>query len=234
MIRKINNLNEQNMKKISNEQKLFELFCNDDTCIDVYQEPFLNLCHNEVWAANKHMAVAVKAELVSGKYRKRKIKDITLGTPCNAKVTLKAIKGALAKLPMVEEEEIEDVDCDECDGSGKVECEYSDNQGATHEVMADCPICFGTGYVDGTPKKTGKMIADFSTPIKLGEAYFMGYGLDILAKAMELIGLERLTMTHHGHGEGKGKACELQADGVRFFLAPMLVEDVHNEIKIEV
>lgn len=56
------------MKKISNEQKLFELFCNDDTCIDVYQEPFLRLGHNEVWAANKYMAVAVKAELVSEKY----------------------------------------------------------------------------------------------------------------------------------------------------------------------
>lgn len=223
------------MKKISNEQKLFELFCNDDTCIDVYQEPFLNLCHNEVWAANKHMAVAVKAELVSGKYRKRKIKDITLGTPCNVKVTLKAIKGALAKLPMVEEEEIEDVDCDECGGSGNVECEYVDKGGSTHKVTADCPICFGSGYVEGEPKKTGKMVADFSTPIKLGEAYFMGYRLDILAQAMELLGLETLTMTHHGgFGVGRAKACELQTDGVRFMLAPMLVEDIHNVIEIEV
>ena len=223
------------MKKISNEQKLFELFCNDDTCIDAYQEPFLRLGHNEVWAANMYMAVAVKAELVSEKYRKKKIKDLSLGTPCNMTVTLKAIKGALAKLPMVEEEEIEDVDCDECGGSGKVECEYVDKGGATHDVTADCPICFGTGYVEGEPKKTGKMVADFSTPIKLGEAYFMGYRLDILAQAMELLELETLTMTHHGgYGVGYGKACELQADGIRFLLAQMLVEDVHNEIKIEV
>ena len=221
------------MKKISNEKKLFELFCDDDTCIDEYQEPFLRLGHNEVWAANRNMAVTVKAELVSEKYRKRKIKDPILGTPCNTIVTLKAIKDALAKLPMVEEEEIEDVECEECDGSGKVECEYHDNQGSTHEVMADCPICFGTGYVDGTPKKTGEMAVDFCTPIKLGDAYFMGYRLDVLAKAMELIGLERLTMTHHGHGDEKGKACELQADGVRFLLAPVLVDDVPNMIEIE-
>ena len=60
------------MKKISNEQKLFELFCDDDTCIDEYQEPFLDQYHNEVWTANKYMAVAVKAELVSEKYRMRK------------------------------------------------------------------------------------------------------------------------------------------------------------------
>ena len=223
------------MRKISNEQALFELFCDKDNCFKQYQEPFLNPCHNEVWAANKHMAVAVKAELVSGKYRKRKIKDPTLGTPCNTIVTLKAIKDALAKLPMVEEEEIEDVECEECDGSGKVECEYHDNHGSTHEVMADCPICFGTGYVEGEPKKTGKMVADFSTPIKLGEAYFMGYRLDILAQAMELLELETLTMTHHGgYGVGKGRACELQAEGVRFLLAPMLVEDVHNVIEIEI
>ena len=101
--------------------------------------------------------------------------------------------------------------------------------------MADCPICFGTGYVDGAPKKTGEMTVDFCTPIKLGEAYFMGYRLDILAQAMELLGLETLTMTHHGgFGVGRAKACELQADGVRFLLAPMLVDDVPNMIEIEI
>ena len=221
------------MKKISNEQKLFELFCDKDNCFEQYRKPFLNLSHNEVWAADKHMAVVVKAELVSEKYQKWKIEGPIFGTPCNTIVTLKAIKDALAKLPMVEEEEIEDVECEECDGSGEVECEYHDNQGSTHEVMADCPICFGTGYVDGILKKTGEKVVDFFTPIKLGEAYFMGYRLDILAQAMELIGLERLTMTHHGHGVGKGKACELQADGVRFFLAPVLVDDVQNVIEIE-
>lgn len=224
------------MKKISNEQKLFELFCDKGKCFNPYQEPFLELDHNEVWAIDGSKGVAVKAELVSGKYQKRKLaKNIEFGTPCNAKVTLKAIKDALAKLPMVEEEEIEDVDCDECDGSGEVEYEYVDKGGSTHEVTADCPICFGSGYVEGEPKKTGEMVVDFSTPIKLGEAYFMGYRLDILAQAMELLGLETLTMTHHGgFGVGRAKACELQADGIRFLLAPMLVEDIHNVIEIEV
>lgn len=223
------------MKKISNEKKLFELFFDNDTYIDGSKEPFIDLYHNEVWAANRHMAVAVKAELVSEKYRKMEIKGPTLGTPCNTIVTLKAIKDALAKLPMVEEEEIEDVECEECDGSGKVECEYHDNHGSTHEVMADCPICFGTGYVDGAPRKSGIMVVDFCTPLKLGQAYFMGHRLDVLAQAMEILGLERLTMTHHGgYGAGKGKACELQADGVRFFLATMLVEDFHNVIEIEI
>lgn len=68
----------------------------------------------------------------------------------------------------------------------------------------------------------------------------MGYRLDVLAQAMELIGLERLTMTHHGgygFGEGmawEGMACELQADGVRFFLMPIFINDVPNVIEIEV
>lgn len=218
------------MKKISNEKELFDLFCDKDSCFEQYQKPFLDIGHNAVWATNKHMAVAVKAELVSEKYQKWKIEGPTLGTLCNTIVTLKAIKDALAKLPMVEEEEIEDVDCDECDGSGEVECEYIDNNGVT----TDCPICFGSGYVDGAPKKTGKMVVDFSTPIKLGEAYFMGYRIDILAQAMELLGLETLTMTHHGgFGVGRAKACELQADGVRFLLAPVLVDDVSNAIEIK-
>lgn len=222
------------MKKISNEQKLFELFCDKGKCFNPYQEPFLELDHNEVWAIDGSKGVVVKAELVSRKYPERRIRDIEFGTPCNTIVTLKAIKDALAKLPMVEEEEIEDVDCGECDGSGEVECEYIDDNGVTHEVTTDCPICFGSGYVDGA-KKTGKMVVDFSTPIKLGEAYFMGYRLDILAQAMELLGLETLTMTHHGgFGVGRAKACEFQADGVRFLLAPVLVDDVSNAIEIEI
>ena len=89
-------------------------------------------------------------------------------------------------------------------------------------------------------KKTGEMTVDFCIPIKLGDVYFMGYRLDVLAQAMELIGLERLTMTHHGgygFGEGmawEGMACELQADGVRFFLMPIFINDVPNLIEIEV
>lgn len=224
------------MKKISNEKELFELFCDKRVYIKKYHEPFLNVVDNEVWATDGCVGMAVKPELVSGCYPEKKLStNISSGKACDKIVTLKDIKDALDKLPLVEDEEIEDVECDECDGSGKVECEYHDNHGSTHEVMADCPICFGTGYVEGEPKKTGKMIADFSTPIKLGEAYFMGYRLDIIAQAMELIGLERLTMTHYGgYGIGKGRACELQADRIRFMLAPMLVEDIHNVIEIEV
>ena len=224
------------MKKISNEQELFELFCDKEHYNEKRHEPFLNVVYNEVWATDGYLVVAVKPELVSGRYRENRLSlNTPFGKACDRTVTLKAIKDALAKLPMVEEEEIEDVECEECDGSGKVECEYHDNQGSTHEVMADCPICFGTGYVDGILKKTGEKVVDYNTPIKLGEAYFMGHRIDVLARAMELIGQETLTMTHHGgYGVGYGKACELQADGIRFMLAPMLVEDVHNEIKIEV
>ena len=224
------------MKKISNEKKLFDLFCDKRVNNKYYSEPFLNAAYNEVWATDGHIVAAVKPELVSGRYQ---TKTLPLNIPsektCDRIITLNAIKDALAKLPIVEEEEVEDVECEECDGSGEVECEYHDNQGSTHEVMADCPICFGTGYVDGTPKKTGEKVVDYDTPIKLDGAYFKGRLFDILAQAMELIGLERLTMTHHGeYGTGVGKACELQADGVRFLLAPMLAEDVHNVIEIEI
>lgn len=223
------------MKKISNEKELFELFCNNDEHIDECQVPFIDLYRNEVWATNKYIAVAVKAELVSEKYQMRKISLPTLGTPCNIIVTLKAIKDALANLQMVQDEEIEDIECDECNGRGEVEFEYHDNQGLPHVVMADCPICFGTGYIDSTPKKTGKMSVAFGMPIKLGDAYFKGYRLNTLAQAMELIGLERLTMTHHG-GDciEKSGVCELQADGVKFLLAPVLVDDAPNVIEIEI
>lgn len=194
-------------------------------------EPFLNVVYNEVWATDGYMVVAVKPELVSGRYRENRLSMNTpFGKACDRTVTLKAIKDALAKLPMVE-----DVDCDECEGSGEVECEYVDKGGATHEVTADCPICFGTGYVAVAPKKTGEMIADFCTPIKLGEAYIMAHRISKIAQAMELLGIDELIMAHNGRRDDDTvEAYELQADEVRFFAMPMLVEDGHNVIKIEV
>lgn len=219
------------MKKISNEKELFELFCDKEHYNEKSHEPFLNVVYNEVWATDGYMAVAVKPELVSGRYRENRLSMNTLfGKACDRTVTLKAIKDALAKLPMVE-----DVECEECDGSGRVECEYVDKGGSTHEVMADCPICFGTGYVEGEPKKTGKMIADFSTPIKLGEAYIMAHRISKIAQAMELLGIDELIMAHNGRRDDDTvEAYELQADEVRFFAMPMLAEDVHNVIQIEI
>lgn len=225
------------MKKISNERELFELFCDKEHYNKKSHEPFLNVVYNEVWATDGYMVVAVKPELVSGRYRENRLPMNTpFGKACDRTVTLKAIKDALAKLPMVEEEEIEDVDCDECDGSGEVEYEYVDKGGVTHEVTADCPICFGTGYVDGAPKKTGEMIADFCTPIKLGEAYIMAHRISKIAQAMELLGIDELIMAHNGRRDDDTvEAYELQTNGVRFFVMPMLVEeDVPNVIKIEV
>lgn len=223
------------MKKISNEKELFDLFCDKRANNKYYPEPFLNAVYNEVWATDGHIVAAVKPELVSGCYPEKTLPlDIPSEKTCDRIITLNAIKDALTKLPMIEEEEIEEEECTECDGWGKVECEYYDSHGSFHEVKADCPLCDGTGYVDGTPKKTGEKVVDYDTPIKLDGAYFKGRLFDILAQAMELIGLERLTMTHYGeYGTGVGKACELQADGVRFFLAPMLVDDVQNVIEIE-
>ena len=225
------------MKKISNEQELFELFCDKEHYNEKSHEPFLNVVYNEVWATDGYLVVAVKPELVSGRYRENRLSMNTpFGKACDRTVTLKAIKDALSKLPMMEENfEDEGEKCDECGGGGFVEYKYISKDGFTYATKLYCPICNGHGYVNGVVEKLGRMVAGLHAPIKLGEAYFMGYRLDILAQAMELLGLETLTMTHHGgFGVGRAKACELQADGVRFLLAPMLVDDVPNMIEIEV
>lgn len=88
---------------------------------------------------------------------------------------------------------------------------------------------------DDEPKKMEWLIPDFCTPIRLGGEYFRGDRINILAQAMELLGLDKLTMTHHASVHNGDKACELQAEGVHFFIMPMRVNgEIQDEISIEI
>ena len=225
------------MKKISNEKELFELFCDKEHYNEKSHEPFLNVVYNEVWATDGYLVVAVKPELVSGRYRENRLSMNTpFGKVCDRTVTLKAIKDALSKLPMMEENfEDEGEKCDECGGSGDVEYKYISKDGFTYATKLYCPICNGHGYVNGVVEKLGRMVADLHAPIRLGEAYIMAHMISKIAQAMELLGIDELIMAHNGRRDDDTvEAYELQADEVRFFVMPMLAEDVHNVIEIEI
>lgn len=76
--------------------------------------------------------------------------------------------------PKVDEEIViqDAVECKECDGSGEVYWEYTDNSGHTHEHLDECPVCDGTGEIEHEKtKKTGKKILKSEAVINVGNAY---------------------------------------------------------------
>ena len=125
-----------------------------------------------------------KAEVLNREYNE--VEDLNLVLPsgnCNFIVTLKEIKDTLAAIPQIEVRG--DKECPECDGEGGVEWNYIDQAGKRHYKFCDCPVCDGTGYIDKP-----------DCPIQIRSVIFESKYIDILRRAMEIIGLSEIRCIH--------------------------------------
>ncbi len=92
-----------------------------------------------------------------------------------------------AKVPVEDE-------CDECDGVGKVEYEYSYKL-YTSYTMGECPKCEGTGVIEvpGTVV-TEELIGVMSKCVNIGVCYYHGHILNKLLQAAILLGEDHVTL----------------------------------------
>ena len=174
--------------KIKNEAELLSMFCNKNEFRQLLRTPFLNTKYNELWSTDGHILIRIKPERLVGEYPKGELTLPALEFPCKKKITIEAINKALNECPKVDEEIIvqDAVECKECDGSGEVYWEYTDNHLHTHERLYDCPVCDGTGKIKPEiTRKTGKKIVDKKAFIKVGEAYMVAAHITVLRSAME-------------------------------------------------
>lgn len=145
--------------KIKNEAELLNKFCYKTHMKEELIKPFFNTRYNEVWSTDGIVLIRIKPERLVGEYPKGELNLPPLECPCKKKITIEAINKALGECPKVDEEIViqEAVKCKECDGSGEVYWEYTDNTGHTHEHLGECPVCDGTGEIEHAKiKKTGK------------------------------------------------------------------------------
>lgn len=178
--------------KIKNEAELLSMFCDKNEFRQLLRTPFLNTKYNEVWSTDGHALIRIKPERLVGEYSKGELNLPPLECPCKKKITIDAINKALDECPKVDEEIViqDAVECKECDGSGEVYWEYTDNSGHTHEHLDECPVCDGTGEIEHEKtKKTGKKILNAKAVINIGSAYIFANNIYRLKFAMDFLGI---------------------------------------------
>ena len=178
--------------KIKNEAELLSMFCDKNEFRELPRTPFFNTRNNEVWSTDGHALIRIKPERLVSEYPKGELTLPALEFPCKKKVTIEALNKALNECPKVDEEIViqDAVECQECDGSGEVYWEYTDNTGHTHEHLDECPVCDGTGEIEHAKiKKTGKKVLKAKAVINVGNAYFFANNLYRLKFAMDFLGI---------------------------------------------
>ena len=210
--------------KIKNEAELLSMFCDKSYSNPLRSNPFFNSKCNEVWSTDGYSLIRVKPERLIGEYPKGELNLPPLECPCKKKITIEAINKALGECPKVDEEIIiqDAIECKECDGSGEVYWEYTDNNGHTHELLYDCPICDGTGKLEPEKtKKTGKQIIKEDAVINIGNGYFRAKNIQKLKSAMNFLGITSVELTFNHYGN----ASEFVIDeDIRIELAPMMFD----------
>lgn len=210
--------------KIKNEAELLSTFCNKNEFRQLLRTPFLNTKYNEVWSTNGHALIRIKSESLVGEYPKGELTLPALECPCKKKIAIEAINKALNECPKVDEEIIvhEAVECKDCDGSGEVYWEYTDNHGHTHEHLDDCPVCDGTGEIEHEKtKKTGKKVIAEKAIINVGNAYIFAYNIYKLKSAMDFLDITSVELAYNPE---RGASEFVIDEDIRIELSPMLFD----------
>lgn len=220
--------------KIKNEAELLDKFCDKSFSNPLRSAPFFNTKYNEVWSTDGYVLIRIKPERLVGEYPKGELRLPMLECPCKKKITIDAINKALNECPKVDEEIIiqEAVECEDCDGTGEVYWEYTDNKGHTHQHLDECPVCNGMGEIEpAKTKKTGKKIVKEKAVINIGKAYILASNLYKLKFAMEYLGITSVELTNNT--ERGGNEFVLDND-IRIILAPMLFDHMFEyDAKLE-
>ena len=216
------------MKYKFNEQELLSLFYDKEN----YWKPIMAapyLKNGYVCATDTHIMIRIKAETLNGEYNE--IESLNIDFPadnCNFIISRHEIETVLSTIPKIEEKIKvgKDIECEECDGEGEVKWEYLDNSGLRHYEYYECPICDGSGYESRSKyQKTGRMIPDGECCIQVRRIVIKAKFLEILRKAMEIIGVDEIRCVH----QDTAKPCIFRIDdNIEIVIMPNLDDAVYH------
>lgn len=207
-----------NKKRINNEQELFELFCDPHSESAFKQKPYYETQRKKVFATNGLILIMMTPSMLSESYEEVAKPSIytVFRDSMEGNFTFESLKKVLASFEMEEERELMEKgrECEECNGRGDVEWEYTDKDGEMHFYYGDCPICHGEGKAEDVFKSTGFMIPTEDSIVRIGKSFFRGVAAQKLLWAMEYFNVDKA-----GFSEGEKTICFTLENGVQIVVA---------------
>ena len=187
--------------KIENEKELFDLFVEKDNDLrEKFKKPFVDGRDKRVWATDGHLLLMVNPDCVSGEYDVQHLNSGPNVTDynCNYEIPVKELVDAIDRCQKAEQVMVSynEKTCPECDGKGTVYADYHANYDNNYyDLEVDCPICEGSGVIDEEKEtKTGKVMPQEDSVIKMGECYFFNKYIQRIVKACELLKVEKVVL----------------------------------------
>lgn len=166
------------------EQKLLGLFHSKGI---LSARPLLK--DDKVFASDCHKAIYINAEVCQGEYEKTEMFNLKLPpVEQELNIPLLSLQKAYDSLPKVEDEE----ECNECNGTGSVEWEYTDKNGKTHYKDFDCPACDGWGFFKRNVRKCYE--PEYDAIIELDGFFINNQHIKAIIDALFLLGKDHITL----------------------------------------
>ena len=216
---------------MENYKKLVDILISNDYMREWMKSPFL--VRKKVVATNGYVLCAFDKEnyCIDGlfdlthKIEQIYPQEITL----NHKIDVKKFRDLISKVETVEDFNIHNdiVSCDECDGHGAVDWEYS-AKGKSYTESFDCPVCAGAGQHRKIVKiPNGKKILNPKCNCKILKSYFAVNKISILLEAADLFNANEITLLAQ-----KQFGCSMfRVHDIDIIIMPVSMED-HDAEKI--
>lgn len=210
------------------EQKLLGLFYSKGSLSAM---PLLK--DTKVFAADRHKAIYINAEVCQHEYEKTELFNIKIPpVEQELNIPLSSLQKAYDFLPKVETEKYDSEDCKECDGTGSVEWEYLDKKGNTHYKDFDCPSCDGFGFFKRNIRKC--IEPEYDAVIELDGFVINNSHIKAIIDALLLLGKDHITLLSKAKKDSKVYAYFRIDENITIVVTPYCFYDEEDaDAKVE-
>lgn len=221
-----------NKKRINNEQELFELFCDPHSESVFKQKPYYETRRETVFSTDGRILIMMNPSMLSESYEEIEKPSIytVFRDSMEGYFTFESLKRVFESFEMEEERVVteEGRECEECQGRGDVEWEYTDKDGEMHFYYGDCPICNGEGKAEDVFESTGFMIPTEDSIVRIGKSFFRGILAQKLLWSMEYFNVDKAAFS-----EGDISINITLNNGVKIAVAPLDPQEFQNIVTLE-
>ncbi len=139
-------------------------------------------------------------------------------------IDVKVLRRKYDLFPVVDlyKEELDEMDCLECNKNGRVEWQYKD-----HICLFDCPVCDGEGVIYDEKKIPSGKAKDTTKYFEINQSQFSPDRIEELLFVAETLGQETVKLVY----EFNGKGSMFEISDVDLIIMPSLIESREDIVK---